>query len=1223
LKNDITATETVKGQLTGISFKEIRKRDGRVVPFDAVKITEAIFKAATAVGGSDRGIAENLTNQVIKSLQQKAHNAIIPSVEEVQDEVEVTLIENGHARTAKAYILYRDRRTRIRDGKSELMDVVKDILVETSRENANISNSPSAKMLQIASAASKQYYLSNLIPEEYAQAHEDGAMHIHDLDYYSKTLNCLQIDLTKLLQQGFNTGYGYIRPPKRIGSAAAQAAIILQSNQNDMFGGQSFPHFDRSIGEVIRSFKTTPGYEEIYQAMEGLIYNLNTMHSLSGYERIWVYDKITEELFAITMADFDHKFESDRYQALSINYSTGKTELKDITASFKHKNANKLYTVKLQSGQKVTVTDNHSLMTLDESGSITTAPPAWLKRALVPRELHLERKDITFDLSTYPSSRKYQFDKLELTPILAKLMGYYLAEGTADGSTLLLALFDRKLESDVETILKQIHPDFTVRLRTREGKPRDIACNVGRQFTTFMADKCGRGAVNKKVPSEMFFATSSVIRAFLDGYLSGDATVGSNRIVAGTVSPSLREGLQLLFYKMGIPVSIREEMPQTQFATANEKCMISAGGYYCDKLSLSSDKADKLISLSAVETEQTAYDYEFLRPSIKEVYGIKCKNTYNYRLRPQYLDELVEDLAKRILSEHELTTLSELSTENFWFNRLEEILPAIKTSERFQLIRKLKAKALPRFCSYLPTYFAYKDILKRFYLPETVKETTGSRISNKCKSPQLIICWAKMILKQNVKMIELMDTIKRARRLWPIRIRELAEENFEPYVFDISVADNDNFLTASGIFVHNSRAGAQVPFSSLNFGTETTEEGRMVSKAVLEAFRRGLGRGETPIFPNLVFRIKKGVNFNPGDPNYDLYRLALQVAARRMNPTFSFMDSSFNKDYGDEVSYMGCRTRVIANRHGAAVSAGRGNIAPVTLNLPRIALESKGQQELFFVQLDRVLRIATHQLLHRFEVLARLQARDLPFLMGQKLYLGSDEIGPDDTIREVIKHGTLAIGFIGLAETLQMLIGKHHGEDQEALKLGLQIIEHMRRRTDSYAEEYDLNIVLVATPAEGLAGRFVKIDRERFGTIPGVTDKDYYSNSFHIPVYYATSMFEKIASEGQFHHLCNAGHISYTELEAPPANNIDAVDSIVRKMAASDFGYGGINFPIDECRNCSHNGVFSGDCPECGSPNIRRIRRITGYLSTDERFNEAKFSELKDRRVHYKPDNRR
>jgi ribonucleoside-triphosphate reductase len=691
---DKTVTYKAENEAVETVFKEIRKRDGRVVPFDAAKITAAIFKAARAVGGSNRDIAENLTAQVINYLQEQGFDGVVPSVEDVQDAVETTLIENGHARTAKAYILYRARRTRIREAKSELMDAVKEILVETSRENANIGHSPSAKMLQIAMAASKRYYLSNLLPEEYAQAHLDGSIHIHDLDYYSKTANCLQIDLSRLLAEGFNTGYGFIRPPKRIASAAAQAAIILQSNQNDMFGGQSFPHFDRAMGEVIRGFAVQPAYEEIYQAMEGLVYNLNTM---------------------------------------------------------------------------------------------------------------------------------------------------------------------------------------------------------------------------------------------------------------------------------------------------------------------------------------------------------------------------------------------------------------------------------------------------------------------------------------------------------------------------------------------SSRAGAQIPFSSVNLGTDTSAEGRAVSTAVLEAFRRGLGRGESPIFPNLVFRVKEGVNFNPGDPNYDLYQLALKVAARRMNPTFSFMDSTFNRPYGEEVAYMGCRSRVIGNRHGPAVSARRGNVAFVTINLPRLALESRGQQDLFFVQLDRLLRLAARQLLHRFEVLSRLRARDLPFLMGEKLYLGSENLAPGDSIRDVLKHGTLAIGLIGLAECLALLIGKHHGEDDEALQLGLRIVEHMRRRTDQFSDEYDLNFVLLATPAEGLAGRFVAIDRERFGTLPGVTGKDYYTNSFHIPVTYALSMFDKIEAEGKFHRFCNAGHISYVELEAPPLHNVEAVDRIVRRMAAADIGYGGINYPLDECCICACSGVFNDSCPRCGSGEIRRIRRITGYLSTNDRFNGAKLSELKDRRPHFAP----
>ena len=670
-------------------FTKIRKRDGRVVDFTREKITGAIFKAARQVGGEDYETAENLTERVISYLYKHIKDEI-PDVETVQDAVEKVLIETGHAKTAKAYILYRSKRTRIRETKSELMDVVKDILIETSRDNANVGNSPSAKMLQIASAASKHYYLNNVIPEEMSKAHISGDIHIHDLDYYGKTLNCLQIDLTKLLTEGFNTGYGFIRPPKRIGSAAAQAAIILQSNQNDMFGGQSFPHFDKSMGEVIRNQCPNTDDDEIFQAMEGLIYNLNTMHS---------------------------------------------------------------------------------------------------------------------------------------------------------------------------------------------------------------------------------------------------------------------------------------------------------------------------------------------------------------------------------------------------------------------------------------------------------------------------------------------------------------------------------------------RAGAQVPFSSVNLGTDTTPEGRKVTIAILNAFEKGLGKGESPIFPNLVFRLKEGINMNPGDPNYDLFQFAMRVASKRMNPTFSFMDASFNMRFGDEVSYMGCRSRVIANRHGAEKSARRGNIAPVTINLPKLAMRTR-DVDTFFVELNNILDLCSRQLIHRFNVIAALKVKDLPFLMGQKLYMGSENLKEQDEIREAIKNGTLAIGFIGLAEALTVLTGYHHGEDEESWKLGYQIIEGIKKAADNYSEQYNLNFVAYATPAEGTSGRFIEKDRKEFGVIKGVTDKAYYTNSFHIPVSYQISAFEKIEKEAPFHKLCAAGHISYVEMPSSPKDNLQAVEKIIKHMAKCDIGYAGINFPIDECRSCGVSGIIDSSCMRCGSDDIRRIRRITGYLSTIDRFNDAKQAELADRVKH-------
>ncbi|RPF46765.1 ribonucleoside-triphosphate reductase class III catalytic subunit [Thermodesulfitimonas autotrophica] len=667
-------------------FQVIRKRDGREVPFDETKITEAIFKAARAVGGEDRETAMRLTLEVLRLLKAK-YNGTVFGVEDVQDVVEKVLIEAGHARTAKAYILYRDWRTRIREAKSELMDAVEEILEETSRENANVSNSPSAKMLQIAEAASKKYYLTRLIPEDFAQAHVRGDIHIHDLGFYAKTLNCIQIPLGRLLSEGFNTGHGYIRPPKRPGSATALACIILQSSQNDMFGGQSFAFFDRDMAPYVENATD----DEVYQAMEALVYNLNSMHS---------------------------------------------------------------------------------------------------------------------------------------------------------------------------------------------------------------------------------------------------------------------------------------------------------------------------------------------------------------------------------------------------------------------------------------------------------------------------------------------------------------------------------------------RAGAQVPFSSINLGTETSEAARKVTRNLLLAYEAGLGRNEAPIFPNIIFRVKKGVNFAPGDPNYDLFQLAIRVAAKRLNPTFSFMDSSFNAPYGNQVSYMGCRSRVMANRRGPEVTEGRGNLSFTTINLPRVALKAERDLKKFFALLGEVAELGIRQLYHRYTVQARLKVKDLPFVMGQGLYLGAADLKPEDPIAEAVKHGTLALGFIGLAEALVALTGKHHGQDEEAQQLGLEIVRFLREKIDAACEDYNLNYTLLATPAEGLAGRFVKLDRKEFGIVPGVNDREYYTNSFHVPVHFPIEAFKKIELEGPYHKFCNAGHISYVELPSPPVHNPEAVEAIIRHMAKCDMGYVGVNFPVDFCQECSFSGVLGDNCPKCGSSAIRRVRRITGYLSTVDRFNDAKVAELKSRVVH-------
>ncbi len=435
--------------------------------------------------------------------------------------------------------------------------------------------------------------------------------------------------------------------------------------------------------------------------------------------------------------------------------------------------------------------------------------------------------------------------------------------------------------------------------------------------------------------------------------------------------------------------------------------------------------------------------------------------------------------------------------------------------------------------------------------------------------------------------------------------------------------------------IHNlntmqSRAGAQVPFSSINYGMDTSAEARMAIRCLLLATEEGLGDGETPIFPIQILRLKKGVNLNPGDPNYDIFKLACRCSAKRLFPNFSFMDAPFNAQYykpghpETEIAYMGCRTRVIGNVADPTreIVNQRGNLSFTSINLPRLAIEAHGDVNAFFQGLDKMLDLCVAQLLERFEYQCRKKAKNFPFLMGQGNWLDSEKLKPDDEVREVLRHGTLSIGFIGLAEALKALTGFHHGESDESQQLGLSIIGHMRERTDRESTIHKLNFTLLATPAEGLSGRFVKIDAARYGHIPGVTDREYYTNSFHVPVYYPISAFRKIQLEAPYHALTNAGHISYVELDGDPLQNLEAFEKIVRYMGECGCGYGSINHPVDRDPVCGYNGIIGDTCPRCGRKEtpeqpFDRIRRITGYLvGTLDRFNDAKRAEVRDRVSH-------
>ena len=781
-------------------ISRVLKRDGRQVPFNIDKISIAIHKAFEVTGEANGKVDDLSVDLAVRTGEYLELQGIaIPKIEEIQDMVEHVLMEEGCPETAKAYILYRAERSRVREKNTRLMRTLDDIVngeaknSDLMRENANIDGDTAmGSMLKFGSESAKAYYKAYMLKPEHAKAHEAGDIHIHDLDFYSLTMTCCQIDLLKLFEGGFNTGHGHLRKPKDIRSYSALACIAIQSNQNDMHGGQSLPNFDNVMAEGVRC--------------------------------------------------------------------------------------------------------------------------------------------------TY--KKEYQL-------------------ALADSLELIAGIPTEDSEPKIKAIIAKIE-------KNTGSKPE------------------------------------------LSESPAYDATIIS---------------------------SLKELFPELA--------------------AMSGDGADRII-----------------------LYTRKHAHIETNRASFQAMEALVHN-----------------------FNTL------------------------------------------------------------------------------------------------------------------------------------HSRAGAQVPFSSINYGTDTSPEARMIIRNLLIATEQGLGNGETPIFPIQIFRCKKGVNFDPGDPNYDLFELACECSAKRLFPNFSFQDAPYNMQYykeghpETEIAYMGCRTRVIGNTYDPSreIVYGRGNLSFTSINLPRLGILAGKDIGKFYEMLDEKMAMVVDQLHERMLVQARKHVYNFPFLMGEHCWIDSENLGPCDSIEEVIKHGSLSIGFIGLAETLIALTGHHHGESEDSQKLGREIITHMREFCDKMAEVTKLNYSLLATPAEGLSGRFVRLDRNRFGKIPGITDKEYYTNSFHIPVYYNISIYDKIRLEAPYHELTNAGHISYVEMDGDTASNLEAFKKVIRFMGEQGIGYGSINHPIDRDPVCGYNGIIGDHCPCCGRSEyegekgigFERIRRITGYLvGTVDRFNDAKRAEVRDRVKH-------
>ncbi|MEW4371215.1 anaerobic ribonucleoside triphosphate reductase [Paenibacillus kandeliae] len=483
------------------------------------------------------------------------------------------------------------------------------------------------------------------------------------------------------------------------------------------------------------------------------------------------------------------------------------------------------------------------------------------------------------------------------------------------------------------------------------------------------------------------------------------------------------------------------------------------------------------------------------------------------------------------------------------------------------------------------------------------------------------------------------------------------------YRYAMEETRNETFQAAESL-IHNlntmsSRGGGQIPFTSINYGTCTSPEGRLVMESLLAATVRGLGNGETPIFPIQIFKCKRGINQQPGDPNYDLFLKAIDCTSRRLYPNFANLDAPLNREYlveGDpdtEFATMGCRTRVVADRFGRNHLSGKGNLSFNTINLVKLGLDygtvmprsviprsnmsffvassddsmtsvrrQEPDEQGFYRALDECMQLAVEALLHRFHIQAAQPAKASDFMMREGVWEGGNELAPDDAVGELLKHGTLSIGFIGLAECMYALYGSHHGADDAIYQKALNMIRHMRNICDQWSEQYNLNFSLMATPAEGLSGKFVAVDRQHYGSIAGVTDREYYTNSFHIPVYHSIPAADKIRLEAPFHELCNAGAISYIELDGNARQNHEALQRIIHYALSQQISYFSINHPVDRCTACGYEGIIGSHCPSCGESeqhvHIARLRRVTGYLTGDyqTRFNPAKQAEVRDRLKH-------
>lgn len=1105
-------------------IQNVVKRDGRVVAFDRDKITEAILKAVTSVGGSDRNLAEKVTDLVEEVLEERYHEEY-PTVEQVQDAVEKALIEKGHAKTAKAYILYRAERTRVREMDSSLMESLRELTFTKSldsdikRENANIdADTAMGTMLKYGSEASKTLsHLCVLTPQQ-STAHKEGDIHIHDLDFLNLTMTCVQTSIGELLARGFSTGHGFLRTPNSIGSAASLACIAIQSCQNDMHGGQSIWDFDYGLAPYVAKSYITEVINHIEDIFEEFDENKEPLVEFK--QKMQDFAKEHKDLI---MSAEGHEFVEEGIRRLLPNVSTHKVDrvfkkvlisVDKLTYQAMEAVVHNLNTMQSRAGGQVPFSSINYGTDISQEGrmiikNILKATEAGLGKGETPifpvqifkikEGVNYNYNDPNYDLFQLAMqvSAKRLFPNFEFIDAPFNLQFYkpgrpeteIATMGCVEGQEVIAYAVDNKAYVEpFEEAYERISQWFEARAYSGVSHYIDVEGKGVKIYD---------GKAQAYIPVKKFIKNDRV-------HQWAHITLSNGRVLTATTDHPLfvMEKGRTLVSDLELGDSLIGEFAPMQGDTFR------------------SPLADNTMNAIA--------------------YAFGAMTGYGNKLDPVNMCKILD-----------------------WRESGAMLSDSMHTKRLIDKIAQM--------------YKAYSETEipeHKFRVPEEVF-MSGLEVRAQFMAGMIDACAETVTVLRDGKHITLWKIIKKNKGLILQLMYLLQSINipcevyrFEDGTYQIQFAKN----------------GAVTKYMQSTFFDVTEEK-------------------DLPVKSGLITVEKIEFFYGPMD-SYDVE-----------TETDMFNVSG--------ILSHNCRTRVIGNAYDPSreIVAGRGNLSFTSINLPRLAIEAHKDITKFYKLLDKTLDLVVGQLLDRMRIQAKKHVYNFPMLMGQGVWLDSDKLQETDTIEEVIKHGTLTVGFIGLAECLKALIGKHHGESADAQKLGLEIIGHMRKRMDDETTKRHLNFSLIGTPAEGLSGRFVRLDRQKYGVIPGVTDKEWYTNSSHIPVEYHISAAEKIRLEAPYHELENGGHICYVELDGDPSQNLSAFETIIRCMHDNGVGYGAVNHPVDRCRLCGFQGIVYESCPVCGAignnENIARIRRITGYLvGTTDRFNNAKRAEEQARVKH-------